>query len=71
MLIPRVQKGNNTVAILVRDLGPYSLLYKVYTIHNMCITKNEAVGFKTYNYKTLYAWVTIAVRIVIILVLKS
>ena len=54
-----IKKATNTASILIGDLGPYSVLYKVYNIHNL--TKNEIVGFKMYNYKTLYAWVTAAV----------
>ena len=30
------------------NLGPYRVLYNVYNVHKMNITKNKIVGFKTY-----------------------
>jgi hypothetical protein len=46
-----IKGGNNTVAILVGDLGSYFVLCKVYNVHNMYIMKNKMVGVKMYNYK--------------------
>ena len=47
------REENNTAAILVRDLGPYRFVYKVYNIHCMYIMKNKILGFKMYIYNFL------------------
>jgi len=36
---------------MVRGLGPYSVLYKLYNVHNTCDENSKTMGFKMYNYK--------------------
>jgi len=43
------KESNNTgdtAAVLVGDLRPYNVLYKIHKLNNMCITKNEILGLK-------------------------
>ena len=53
----KLKRRENTVAILVGDLGIYSVLYKAYNTHNIYDTNNKIVGLKIYNYKILYDWI--------------
>jgi len=41
---------NNAVAILVGDLEPYSVLFKVYNVHDMCIRSSHLIYYSYYYF---------------------
>jgi len=45
----REKQISNAVAILVGDLEPYSVLFKVYNVHGMCISSSQ-VCYCSYFY---------------------